>query len=741
MQDRSNLVGIICLSLLSSPLLHSSPKITPSFKNDVLPVFMSAGCNAGDCHGAARGKDGFMLSLFGYDPEGDYYRLTEEQFGRRINVAAPERSLLLEKAIDNVPHSGKMCFDEDSEAYQIIYDWIAAGAPRDEEATPEVTGIRMEPEVIELGDPSQTAQTKVIASYSDGSTRDVTRWCLYMSSNDGVVQISEKGGKVQAARAGGAHVFARFARFTQGSEVFVLPGDDAEFSWNPPKANNYIDELVYAKLQKLRIHPSELSSDEDFLRRVTIDLVGELPTVEEYHAFTTSTEPDKRAKKIDELIAREDFAELWTAKWGEWLRLNTDTNVGGGFAPKAGWVYFHWLRDQFIEDRSVGEIFHELLTSSGSNMRNPPSNFFNMLTQGPKPAHVVGMDVAQVTLGIRTGCAECHNHPFDRWTMDDYYGWTSFFTGLKRKRGREVAENLFSYDIEAPLAKHLLDDREMPHQFLGQVAPDVTGKDPRRVLADWLTDADNRLFRRHMADRVWLHFFGRGIVEPVDDVRISNPPSNEPLLEELGRRFAVDHQYSIRNLARDICNSSTYQLSAATNESNQRDNEFFSHAQLRRPRADVLFDCINIAMGHTPRIRRSDKTKAIDLFQGGKGDNYNEYFYSTFGQAPRGSVNVSETSYDTQLSQALHMINGGTIDYALSRNQSIVPELQRQYPDDKAAIIEQLYIRGLCRKPTEEELTAILADFPNTGHTGIIKNYLHGVLWGILNSSEFMFNH
>ncbi|MEO0416782.1 MAG: DUF1549 domain-containing protein, partial [Verrucomicrobiota bacterium] len=435
-----------------------------------------------------------------------------------------------------------------------------------------------------------------------------------------------------AINAGGAHVFARFARFTEGAEVFVLPSDDETFDWAPPKENNYIDKLVFEKLQKLQIHPSTLSSDEDFLRRVTIDLVGTLPNPEEYHDFINSTDPNKRSIVINELISREDFAELWAAKWGEWLRLKTDTNVGGGFAPKAGWVYFQWLREQLIEDRPINEIFHELLTSSGSNMRNPPSNFFNMLTQGPKPPHVVGMDVAQVTLGIRTGCAECHNHPFDRWTMDDYYGWTSFFTGLKRKRGREVAENLFSYDVDAPLAEHLLDGRPMPHKFLGGEAPDVTDQDPRRLLADWLTTSDNELFRRHMADRVWHHFFGRGITEPIDDVRISNPPSNIPLLEELGRRFAEDHDYKLRDLARDICNSSTYQLSASTNASNKSDTEFFSHSTLRRPRADVLFDCMNQAMGYTPKIRRSNHTKAVDLFQGGAQDSYNAYFFSTFGQ-------------------------------------------------------------------------------------------------------------
>ena len=295
--------------------------------------------------------------------------------------------------------------------------------------------------------------------------------------------------------------------------------------------------------------------------------------------------------------------------------------------------------------------------------------------------HILGMDVAQVTLGIRTGCAECHNHPFDRWTMDDYYGWTSFFTGIRRKVGRSAEEMLISADVNAKPAPHLLHGEATPHRFLGGEAPDVKGKDARKVLADWMTADENALFRENVANRTWAHFFGRGIVEPVDDIRVSNPPSNGPLFKELGRRLAEDHGYSLKKLARDICNSTTYQLSATTVESNAADTEFFSHAVLRRPRSDIFFDSLHAAMGSTAKIRRTTTTRAIAMREGNKTDSYNSYFFTTFGQARRETVCACETVSDPNLAQTLHLINGSTILQSLERTTPIVAELMKAHPE------------------------------------------------------------
>ena len=728
------------LLLFIGTSLTAAEEAPVSFQNDVLPVFMRYGCNAGDCHGAARGKEGFMLSLFGYDPEGDYYRLMEEHIGRRVNLAAPEKSLLLQKAIGKVQHTGGELFQADSESYQIIHDWIALGAPRDPENTPEATGIRVEPSVLEFAQPDQQLSTKVIATYSDGSERDVTRWSLFLSSNEGVAQVEESGA-VSAMRPGGAHVFGRFSRFTQGAEVIVLPEADS-FDWSPPSPSNYIDEHVNAKLEKLRIHPSELSSDGDFLRRVTIDLTALLPTPAEYEAFVSSDEPDKRSRVIEDLLQRDDFAHLWAAKWGEWLRIDGDTNPGSGNSMKAAWAFYHWLLDQFLEDRPIDELFHAMLTGTGSNIRNPPSNFYTMVpASGAINPSILGQDVAQLTMGIRMQCAECHNHPFDRWTMDDYYSWTSFFTGIERKRGREAREMLISVNVDAAPAAHLLDGSPMPHRFLGGDAPDTTDRDPRQLMAGWLTSEDNTLFREHMANRVWEHFFGRGIVHPIDDVRISNPASNQQLLKELGRRFAEDHGYRLRDLVRDICNSTTYQLSAGTNATNRHDEEFFSHAKLRRPRADVLFDCINQALENTPKMRRSSKTRAIDLFEGGRSDDYNSYFFTTFGQSRRESVCACETSYDAQLAQSLHLINGSTIQKILSRNLILIQQMLSSHPEEPETIVTKLFIRTLTREPSASELEVILADYPEQPDQKSLKTFFNGVVWGLLNSSEFLYNH
>ena len=720
------------------------PGTVPSFQNDVLPVFLRHGCNAGDCHGAASGKDGFMLSLFGYDVAGDYFRLTEEVPGRRLDLAAPADSLLLQKATGAVSHSGGELFTKDHPDYHVLHDWVAAGAPRDDEDTPIAESIRVEPSVLEFGAPEgEPEQTKVIATFSDGSERDVTHWSLFLSSNEGVASIDENGG-VHAHRPGGAHVFARFNRFTEGAEVFVLPGADDKFVWSPPPAANYIDELVFAKLEKLRIHPSALASDEHFLRRVTLDLAGTLPTEEEYHAFLSDSSFNKRADKIDELLALGAFANLWTTKWSEWLRLRTDTNVGLGTAPKAGVKYHAWLREQFTGDRPLGALFHDLLTGTGSTFDNPPANFYTMLPQRQAiDPSILSQDVAQVTLGIRTGCAECHNHPFDRWTMDDYYQWASFFTGIKRKVGRSAEEMLISADVAAEPIPHLLHGEPAPHRFLGGEAPDVEGKDARKVLADWLTASDNTLFRENLANRTWEHFFGRGIVDPVDDIRVSNPPSNGPLLKELGRRLAEDHGYSLRALVRDICNSTTYQLSASTLPSNAADSEFFSHAQLRRPRSDVLFDALHAAMGNTPRIRRTTETRAIALREGNRGDSFNSYFFTTFGQAKRESVCACETVNDANLAQTLHLINGRTIRNALGRESKLVSDLLKAHPDpgDAEAIVEKLYIRSLTRKPTPEELEIVLSGRPDPKDARAQRRFYDGVLWALLNSSEFLLNH
>ena len=726
---------VLAVTLLPGSAAFAQDSV--SFKNDVMPLFLRGGCNSGSCHGAARGKDGFKLSLFGYDPDGDYYRLLEEYVGRRVNLAVPEKSLILEKISGAVPHSGGKIFPTDSRYYETLRDWIAAGAPLDSDTAPEPVRLELTPDKIVFDKPGEAKQARVFAHYSDGNKRDVSHLSLYMTNNE-VVATIDKQAKVAGLKGGGTHVFARFNKFTVGTEVVVLP--EGEFEWPNTPEQNYIDPLVFAKLQELRIVPSSLSTDEQFLRRVTIDLTGKLPTPEEYALFISDNDDDKREKLVDTLLQRDEFGELWAAQWGEWLRIKTDTNPGSGTAMKAGWNYYHWLREELVKNTPWDEIARALLTGNGSNFRNAPSNYYTMLPQGKLDPLKIGEDTAQIFLGLRTQCAQCHNHPFDRWTIDDYYSFTSFFTGVRRKHGSEAREYYTFVDVDAEPARHLIDGRPMAHRFLGGDFAEVKNKDPRKVLADWMTTPDNRLFRRNLANRIWGHFFGRGIVHPIDDVRISNPAGNEPLLEELGRRLGEDYGYDAKKLVRDICLSRTYQTSPTTNSSNVGDESRFSHAYLRRLRSDVLFDCLSQALEYRHPFRRSTADRAVVMFEGGRYDNFNSYFFTTFGQAKRESVCTCETQTDASLSQALHLINGGTIDSTFQRNPVLVPRLMKEHADSES-IIRALYVRILSRQPAADELRAMLDFDPKSPDERTQQKFYSSVAWALVNSNEFLFNH
>ncbi|MCA8989546.1 MAG: DUF1549 domain-containing protein, partial [Planctomycetaceae bacterium] len=546
----------VCL-VFSASAGTSSAAEEVSFRRDVMPVLFRAGCNAGTCHGSARGKDGFLLSLFGFNPAGDYYRITEEMVGRRVNLAIPEESLLLKKSIGAVPHTGGKLFDEQSEYYQTLLHWIEQGAPDDAGDIPEVVGLELDHERFVFEQSGEQGTLKVTALASDGTRRDVTTLARFHSNNGSIVEI-DAAGHLVAQQPGDSHVFARFSRFTIGAEVIVLPPSTG-FVWPDPPASNYIDELVFDRLQKLRIAPSDLCDDETFLRRVTIDLAGRVPSVDEYYTFINDSNPDKRSKKIDELLADDAFADLWTAMWGEQLRI-----IGGNYAPvgthiKAADAYYEWIRTQMRNDRPLNEFVSEMVSASGSNLMNGPANLYTMLVHAPRfEPKAFAADFSQVFLGVQIQCAECHNHPFDRWTMDDYYSLVSFFTGMQRKPGVEPREQRIYYDITAPPARHLIDQRPMPPRTLGAIQPVEHDGDPRQALADWLTSPDNEMFSRNLANRIWAHLMGRGIVEPVDDVRVSNPPVNGPLLDALSEHLVESH-FSLRSLVRDICNSRVYQ--------------------------------------------------------------------------------------------------------------------------------------------------------------------------------------
>jgi hypothetical protein len=732
MRHRSLTVAALLACPLVAATVPPPPQKPVGFRLDVEPVLFRAGCNSGGCHGAASGKDGFHLGLFGYDPAGDYYRLTQQVVGRRIDLAAPSQSLLLLKATGMVPHSGGRRFKPDSDYYKTILRWIEAGAPDDAAGVPTVTGVSLVPDKVVFSGKLKKQPLQVVAKYSDGTTRPVNNLALYLTNNKATADIDDQG-VVSAGKRGDTFVFARFAKYTVGAEIIVLP--EGKFKWPKLQSANYVDDLVYGKLQKLRILPSAPATDEQFLRRAYLDLIGLPPTAEEYKSFFADRAPNKRAKLIDTLLARDEYADLWATRWAEWLKVRSENNNASfGTDRKAAYAYYEWIREQMKRNTPLDQFVRAQVAGTGSNLSNPPVNLYTMLPQGQFDPKGVAQDFAQVFTGVRVQCAQCHNHPFDRWTQEDYYGFVSFFTGVKRKVASEAREMYVYDDVNAAPAKHLLDGHPVPAHFLGGEAPDVKGKDPRAALAEWLTSKDNTLFRQNLANRIWAQFFGRGIVDPIDDVRISNPPSNRELLESLGQHLA-DYNYDARRLIRDICTSHVYQASVAANDSNRDDESQFSHQHLRRLRADVMLDALAEITENPSEFNESPRgVRAMQLYEGLYRSN--NYFLKTFGASTRDSVNASETRLEPTLAQALHLVNGNTLEQKLNRSAVVTAMLKANKKPNE--IIDELFIRTLSRKPTPTESQKMLSLVsPNPQD----KSGYDDVLWALVNSTEFEFNH
>jgi hypothetical protein len=730
---------LLLLAPFASPVL-ADETVVPSFRRDVMPVFFRAGCNAGTCHGAARGKDGFMLSLFGYDPAGDYRRTVEDIPGRRVNTALPDESLILLKATGAVTHTGGKLFEKDSDLYKTLAAWIEAGAADDVGMPPEVVGISLPKQSVVFTKISGHGTARVTATYSDGSSRDVTNLARFFSNDPSVATI-DKDGVVTAAGPGDTNVFARYSRFTVGAEVVVLPADKG-FVWPNPPTNNFIDRLVFERLEKLRIVPSDLCDDETFLRRVTLDLVARPPTVAEYEAFMADTSPDKRAKTIDVLLATNDFADFQASLWNERLRV-----MGGNYAPqgtvvKAAQVFSNWIRDQFRANRPLDQFVSEMVTASGANISNGPANLYTMLVHKPRPEpKPLAADFSQLFLGVQIQCAECHNHPFDRWTMNDYYGFVSFFTGMRYKPGVEPKEKRIYWDTaQGGAAIHPVDGKRRPAKTLNAVDPVSLEGDPRPALAAWLTSPDNEIFARNLANRIWAQFLGRGLVEPVDDMRVSNPPTNAPLMDALAARL-VELKFDLRAFVRDICTSRVYQLASEPTPSNVGDTRQFSHAHLRRLRADVLLDSVVAVTGVQRQLPNWPAgTKAIDYHPrnsgGTESGSAGDPFFATFGRSTRNTICACETKANPTLSQAMHLAVGDTVDDRLAKS-GVVKSLTEKTSSPEE-IITALFIRTLSRKPTADELASFVQMVAKAEKGPAVYE---DIFWSLFSSTEFVFNH
>ncbi len=693
-----------------------------SFQNEMLAALSKGGCNAGACHGSPSGKAGFRLSLRAFDPPLDILTLRHEYFGRRTNAMDPADSLVVKKAIMEVAHGGGKRVRKGDPVYQTFVGWIGEGLRLDAEGTPTLQKTELLPKKRILRPASNLQQLVLLGHFSDGSIRDLTPLAVFTSSNESVGTVSANG-LVEKTGRGETAVLARYLDKMTTSHVTFLEDVDG-FAWNNPKPNNFVDERVFEKLQQLQILPSELCTDEEFLRRAFIDTTGRLPRVEEVQAFLGDKSAQKRAKLVERLLDQDDFAELWALRWADILRSNSKKIKVQGVHK-----FYRWIYDSIRNDKPLDQFTRELITASGSVYENPAANYWRA-SRDPNDAVET---TAQLFLGIRIQCAKCHNHPFERWTQDNYYGIAAAFTRIGRTKGArpddEVIFPASSGEIKQPrtgktMKVHLL--------LTGDVdVPD--DQDRRTVFANWLTSASNPFFAKASVNRIWGHLMGRGIVEPVDDFRDSNPPSNGKLLDELAAQFAKNN-FSRKWAIRTIMNSRIYQLSSRKNKFNSDDEIYNSHATTRLLSAEQLLDAI-CQVTDVPETFKGVPagTRAVALPE----PPSDHYFLKIFGQPQREMACACERSNESNLSQALQMINGPVVHNKLRADNGRIAKMIAEKKTDEV-IIASLYMAALARKPATAEMTAAKKHIANSKDRRLA---LEDVGWAVLNSKEFLFQH
>jgi hypothetical protein len=697
-----------------------------TFLRDVEPILNKVGCTSGPCHGAAKGKNGFKLSLRGYDPEFDYQALLYDLSGRRFNRSDPGRSLMLAKPTQQVPHGGGLRIEPGSRYYQTVFNWIAQGVPFGDPAKDRVERIDMEPAAVEFAKPGTDRQIKVIAHYLDGAVRDVTKEAVIASNIPDTADVSADA-IVKGIRIGEATMLVRYEGKLGTVPVTILnpkPG----FVWKALPQNNYIDQLIDAKLQRLKIQPSPVADDATFLRRVTEDLTGQLPTAEEARAFLANP---NRTRMIDTLLGRKAYVDHFTLKWGDLLQ-NSRKYLG----DKAAWEFREWIRDSVATNKHYDRFVREMIVARGSTNENPAANYYRV-TRDAKPTME---KTTQVFLGVRMVCTQCHDHPFERWTQNQYYEMTSFFSTVGLRPGFESGEEIVydkrdDYDV-----RHPKDDRVMKPKFLvaattASLAPTPLpdGSDRRAAFADWITSKENPFFAKSMANRMWSYFLGKGIIDPVDDIRASNPPSNEALLNALTKDFK-DHDYDLKHLIRTIVNSRAYQAGIATNEWNATDTTNFSHAIPRRLNAEQLMDALTQATGVRPVFAEVPAdTKAEEFPDPHVGK---DGFLDLFGRPQRESACECERKTDLSLPQALNLVNGRTISDAISDPTGRIAKALIAGASDRT-IVEDMYLATLSRVPTPAELDKGIT-YLHVGDSRAAR--AQDLLWALVNSKAFLYN-
>jgi Protein of unknown function (DUF1553)/Protein of unknown function (DUF1549) len=696
-----------------------------SFRQDVMASLNVGGCNMGACHGTPSGKNGFKLSLRGFDPKADYLQLTREQFGRRIDIHNPDASLMLLKGLGKVQHEGGSRLGSTAYPTERLRDWLAAGTPDDATNLPTVKALEVTPMVRVQSAPATKQQIAVVAIFSDNSRRDVTRLTNFSSSENLIAEVNLNG-LVEFKRPGEVAILARYLE-TMVSVRLTYLEPRAGFVWAAPPEANFVDKFVFQKLKVMSILPSVLSSDSDFVRRATLDAVGRLPTPDETKTFLADAGYDKRAKYIERITNLPEFADFWAMKWADVLRSSRKT-----MQVKGSHAFQQWLRDRLLEDTSFDNIARELLTSSGQTYAVPAANFYRTA----KDPMSLAETTAQLFLGVRMQCAKCHNHPSEKWSQDDYYGLAAVFARVGRKAdpsgAKDTAEVILALrtgEVSQPRTGQVMKPR---FPLAGeQNVPE--GTDRRAAFADWLTKPGNDFFAKSVANRVWFHLLGRGIVDPVDDFRESNPSSNDELLAALADDF-TKQGFRLKALVRTIMNSRTYQLAAEPNASNTEDVKYFSHAATKLLSAEQLLDALCDVTGVPEKFPGLPLgTRAIQL----PDTDIAHPFLKTFGQPARELACECERESDGNLAQALQLINGPTINDKVKSAANRLTGLLADKSNEREKL-NVLYLTALSRNATNEEAKIALAHVEKRPDK---RKAWEDVLWAILNTREFLFRH
>ena len=704
-----------------------------NFANQIVPIFTKAGCNAGGCHGKSSGQNGFRLSLLGFEPAEDYEHLVREARGRRLFPAAPDRSLLLMKATATVPHGGGNRLETSGEDYRLIVRWITQGMPYGSENDPVIDRIEVFPKerTMPLGGEQQLA---VSAYYSDGSSEDVTRSALFEPNDKEMAKAGEDGLVKLYRQPGDVAVMIRYQAKVAVFRATIPLGAPVT---NLPPARNFIDEAVFQKLRTIGMPASEICDDSTFVRRVTLDVTGRLPTSKESADFLADTRPDKRDRWVDSLLETSAYADHFATKWTALLR----NKRADSKQTRMTYAFHSWVRDSLLENKHYDQIVRELLTASGDFTENPAAAWYAQA----KDTTTELEDTAQVFLGQRLKCAQCHHHPFERWSQKDYYSFSAFFSQVSRKQGSQPGQEVVFARRAVPGASNKKTGQSVKPAGLGAAPLKLTeDDDARQALVDWMTSKDNRFFSRTLVNRYWKHFFNRGLVEPEDDMRETNPATNPELLDALARSF-TDSRYDLKQLIRTICDSQTYQLSSIPNAWNRVDKQNYSRYYPRRLTAEALLDSVDVVtLSETKFDGLPVGTRAVELPD--NSFNASSYFLTVFGRPDMASSCECERSQDASLAQSLHLLNAKEIQDKLARDSGRPALLARESEGGDDKPLHELYLLACSRQPAPEELESAkryiekrvqAAASPTVGK----RQAYEDIVWAVLNTKEFLFNH